>query len=118
MYWDLKVLVPPLKIMKEKLLLYHHISTLSPSTLCNKVLKIQQKFKFPSIENEPNHFLNKHEIIDVRSYSKSEWNDLICRKIDTENREFIINWSRKYKKIDTLSLECEEYEMKNYFFIT
>ena len=47
---------------------------------------------------------------------KKDWKELINRKIDSENREFIINWSRKYKKIDTLSLECEEYEMKSYFF--
>ena len=36
-------------------------------------------------------------------------------KLSKENRDFIIDWSKRYKKIDSLSLGCEEYERKPYF---
>ena len=52
MYWDLKVLVPPIKILKEKLLFHHHVSTLPPNSLSYMILQVQRKFNFPSIEEE------------------------------------------------------------------
>ena len=115
MYWDLKILVPQLRILKEKLLLMHHISSLPPSALSHQVLSIQEKFNFPSILQEVKPFLNKHQIINLHEYSKEEWKRLISNRIDQDNRNFLINWSKTYKKIDTLSLECEDYEFKEYF---
>ena len=115
MYLDTKMLVRSVKILREKLLFHHHVSTSSSSSLCNQILRIQQKYRFPSIENEITPFLNKYKITDVCSYSKKEWKDLILNKTDMENREYIINWSKDYKKIDTLDLECEDYELKSYF---
>ena len=38
------------------------------------------------------------------------------RKSTVKIKKFIINWSSKYKRINTLSLECEEFEIKDYFF--
>ena len=36
------------------------------------------------------------------------------RELRRENREYLVQWSGKYKKVDTLSLACEEYEKKEY----
>ena len=116
MYWDLKILVPPLRILKEKLLLIHHISCLPPSSLSHQILSMQKKYHFPSILQEVSHFLSKHMITDMSKFSKNEWKRFVSEKIDRENRKFIIDWSTKYKKIDTLSLECEDYGIKDYFF--
>ena len=55
-------------------------------------------------------------ITDMSKFSKNEWKRFVSEKIDSEDRKFIIDWSTKYKKIDTLSLECEDYEIKDYFF--
>ena len=37
------------------------------------------------------------------------------KKIHKDNRKFLIEWSKKYKKIDTLNIECEDYKVKDYF---
>ena len=36
--------------------------------------------------------------------------------MDEENRESILNSAKKYKKMDHLSLSCEDYEVKPYFY--
>ena len=52
---------------------------------------------------------------DIRKFSKIEWKRYVNRKLRIENRDFLIQWSEKYKKVDSLSLACEEYERKDYF---
>ena len=115
MYWDLKMLVVPLRILKLKVMLYHHILSLSPRALSSKILHIQQDFHLPGLNLEVQSFLAKHQLFDIMSYSKGEWKLLVDRKIHSDNREFLIEWSKKYKKVDTLDLECENYELKRYF---
>ena len=78
------------------------------------ILQIQQQYNFVGLHEEIKSFLNRHEIIDVKRYTKSRWKKMIGEKIDSENRNFIIQWSMSYKKIDTLSLECEDYGIKDY----
>ena len=64
--------------------------------------------------NEIKPFLNRHEIVDVTSYSKKDWKIFVTDTIHCENRDYLINSSKKYKKIDHLTLACETYEMKTY----
>ena len=59
--------------------------------------------------------MNKHEILDVKVHGKDHWKHLVNHLIHLENRQILIDWSRKYKKVDTLALECEEYKLKDYF---
>ena len=40
---------------------------------------------------------------------------MVKRKIEMDNREFLIESAMKYKKIDYLEMACEEYGMKEYF---
>ena len=70
---------------------------------------------FPSLYDDVKQFLFKYEIIDVNSYSKLNWKRLVADKTDMENRQYLIDWSRKYKKLDILSLECENFKFKDYF---
>ena len=60
-------------------------------------------------------FLNRYKIYNVRNFSKNEWKRFIERKLNDENRDFLLKWSETYKKVDSLSLACEEYERKDYF---
>ena len=61
-------------------------------------------------------FLNKHEIIDIRKFTKKQWKTFVDAKISSENRNFLIEWSKNYKKINSLDLENEEYERKQYLY--
>ena len=114
-YWDLGALVFPLRILQEKLLLYHHISCLPESSISHQVLRIQERLNFPSLRDEVINFLRKHEVFDVKSFSKRDWQRFVRRKILDMNRDFIVENSRKYKKIDHISMACEEFGIKEYF---
>ena len=111
MYFDLAFLTIPLRILKEKLNLYHHISSLPESAISSQVLEIQWRLQLPGLHNDVENFLIENEICDVKSFSKVEWKSLIRRKINLMNRDRLIEDARKYKKIDYLSMACEDYEM-------
>ena len=38
------------------------------------------------------------------------------RNVRNENRDFLVQWSEKYKKVDSLSLACEDYIRKEYLY--
>ena len=116
MYWDLSVLTMHNRILKEKLLLFYHISCLPESAVARQVIEIQQHLHLRGLFEEVEGFLNRHKIVDIRIFSKKEWTSFIKRTIESENRDHLIETSKKYKKIDYLSMTNEEYEIKEYFF--
>ena len=115
MHFDLAMLKMPLRILKSKLMLYHKILTLPSNSLALSVLQIQQRLNLYSLKDEVMPFLAKHEVYDVASYSKSKWRDFVKLKISEDNREHLLEQAKRYKKLDPLSLSCEEYKMKDYF---
>ena len=116
MLWDLCILSIPHRILKEKLILYHHLSCLPVGALGRQVLEQQQHLQMPGLHEEVAGFLKKHEIINIQAFSKSNWKSFVKNKLSIANREFIIEWSKKYKKLDYLSLGCEDYERKSYLY--
>ena len=114
MYWDVGMLTIPMRLLKSKLNLYYHISCLPESALSRRVLEVQQRLHLPGLHEDVAGFLAKHQVHDLRQFNKKSWKSFIKEKINNDNREFVIQWSEKYKKIDSLSLACEEYETKPY----
>ena len=57
MMWDLKMLSIPLRILKSKLLLYHHISHLSENDISHRVLLEQQRLQLPGLYEDVSAFL-------------------------------------------------------------
>ena len=115
MYWDLKMLTVPMRLLKMKLNLYHHIECQDKKAISFQMMQIQKKLKLPSLHWEVLPFLNKHQILDVKIYPKAQWKHLVNDLIHLENRQTLIDWSKNYKKVDSLSLELEEYKVKGYF---
>ena len=112
MYGDLCVLTIPHRILKEKLILYHHISTLPEQALAHRILDTQERHQLRGLSQEVRPFLSRHQVIDVKSFSKIAWKDFDKHNMSNENRDFLIQWSEKYKKVDSLSLACEDYSSK------
>ena len=115
LYWDLGAILMPFKILKEKLLLYWHIRNLPPSSIAYQALIIQERLNLPSLLDEIVHFLNKFEVYDVLQFSKDAWKKLVSKNIVQMNREFIIESSKRYKKLDYVSMGCEDFGLKKYF---
>ena len=115
MHWDLAVLSIPNGILKSKLILYHHIANLPDTALCKKILESQIRHKLGGIHEEVGSFLARHQVVDIKNFTKTDWRKFVNRVLRRENREFLVEWSERYKKVDSLSLACEEYEKKEYF---
>ena len=115
MLWDLAMLKMPLRILKEKLFLYHHISCLPENSVANQMMTIQETFCFPSLRNEISDFLSQFEVVDVKKYSKSKWKDFVNKSISELNRIQLLDDIKSYKKLDFWELACEEYKIKDYF---
>ena len=115
MHFDLAMIIMPLRILKSKLLLYHHILTLPSESLALKILKTQQRLNIYSLRDEVAPFLAKHEVSDVNTYSKEKWKLFVKRNISLDNRNYLLEQAKRFKKLDPLELSCEEYRMKDYF---
>ena len=96
------------------MILYHHILNLPDTALCRKILDSQIRHKLGGIHDEVRPFLARHQVVDIKKFSKTEWRKLVNRELKKENRDFLVQWSETYKKVDSLSLACEEYETKDY----
>ena len=97
-------------------MLYYHICNLPKTALSFQVLKEQQRLKLPSVFDEIQPFLSKYGVSDITGFSKKDWSLFVKQKIDLENRNHILELSKNYKKLDYLSLSCETYEVKPYFY--
>ena len=115
MLWDLCVLSMPLRILKHKLLLYHHLASLPKTAIAHQILLTQEKYNFPSLRDGIKSFLEEFQIFDVTQYSKKKWKYFVERHINELNRRFLLKEMEKYKKVDSLSLSLEEYKTKDYF---
>ena len=115
MYLDLDILSIQSRILKEKLLFFHHICSLPQESLAYQVLKVQKQYHFPSLYDDISHFLIEHEIVDVKNYSKAEWKTFVKMKVKEADRNFFLESSKKYKKLDHASLALEEEGIKDYF---
>ena len=115
MLWDLKILSMPLQILKSKLILYHHISTLPENALSYQILCQQERLNLPSVFDDIRSFLARYEVVDIKSFTKKEWATFVKKCIHNENREYLLDASKRYKKLDYLGLSCEDYEVKPCF---
>ena len=115
MMLDLDLLKIPLYLLKEKPLLYHHISCLSEKAVARKFLEIQKNLHFRGLHKEVLHFLIENEVVDVSEYSKNKWKKLVKRRIKEMNRKSLLEDAEKNKKIDEVSLAIEEEGMKYCF---
>ena len=108
------MLTMPHRILKEKLILYHHIKSLPSKALAHKVLLTQEDLRLGGLYEEVCPFLVRHRVVNVLEFSKVKWKTFVSEKINSENREYLIQWSEKYKKVDSISIACEKYERKDY----
>ena len=115
MLWDLGVMDMPTRILREKLLLYHHLQCLSETSVAHQMLMIQEDLHLPSLRGEIEGFLCKFGISDVRMFSKEGWKKFVKESCIELSRTQILSDIRTYKKLDYLELALEEFKMKDYF---
>ena len=87
MHWDLAVLSIPNRIF------YHHIANLPDTALCKKILESQIRHKLGGIHEEVGSFLARHQVVDIKNFTKTDWRKFVNRVLRRENREFLVEWS-------------------------
>ena len=115
LHWELGALLILMRILKEKIMLYWHIACLPPTALASIIMKTQEEFRWPSLKDEIQPFLNEYQIEDVTKYSKPQFRKLVSEKICLKNRALLLEMAKDKKKVDFYSIASEEFEMKMYF---
>ena len=92
-----------------------HICSLPNTSLAFQVKEIQERLTLPSLRDEIVGFLNRFEVVDIKDFTKKSWKSFVDEKVSILNREFILNECKNYKKVDYLSLSCEEFGLMEYF---
>ena len=116
LYWETGTVGIKWRILKKKLLLYHHISCLPDSSLAKEVLSIQESLHLPGLHTECYDFLCQHGITNVKLFNKMQWKRLIGKKIIELNEDDLMKQSQSYKKLNLVGEKfgCKDYirEMK------
>ena len=75
-------------LIKKKLNLAHHISTLEEDSLANEIFVAQKRFNFPGLVQECSELINILDLPDItdrgiaKGWSKAMWKQSIRKKIN------------------------------------
>ena len=113
-YWDTGGMMIKYRIIKRKLLFFHHLENLSDDSLAKQIFEIQKSCNLPGLAKECLIILNEAGINGVDKYSKNQWKNIVdklCRKM---NEDDLLEQIKKYKKLEISELKREHCQMKNY----
>ena len=100
LYWETGGTMIKYRILRNKLLLLHHIATLTENSLARQVYEVQKHLNLPGLLQECKNFLVNAKVTEIGKYTQIEWKRLVKAKIHEMNRDDILNQMRKpYKKI-------------------
>ena len=102
------------RIIKRKLLFFHHLATLSSGSLAKEIFEVQKVMNLPGLVRECHDILTEAGIINVEMYSKHQWKALVNRFCKKMNEDDLLVQSKKYKKLDYNEMKAEHCEMKKY----
>ena len=60
------------RILKNKLLLLHHISTLAEDTLAREILEVQMELRLPGFYLECKDFLVNAGVTDLKKFTEAQ----------------------------------------------
>ena len=114
--WETGTISMGNKIIKKKLLFYHHLIHLPEESLAWEVAQIQSKLALPGLISECAALVCDMELPEPISCSKLQWKKAVNEKIRKKNRKDILDniESKNYKKLDLEELQTEEFERKPY----
>ena len=113
-YWDTGGMMMKYRIIKRKLLFFHHLATLTTGSLAKEIFEVQKDLNLPGLVSECIDILTKAGIQNVESYSKPQWKALVKRFCKKLNEDDLLVQIKQYKKLDFNELKAEKCEMKKY----
>ena len=102
------------RIMKRKLLFFHHLENLPSNSLANEVFEVQKALNLPGLVKECVQILNDSQISDIKRFSKPQWKNLIVKLCKKKNEDDLLDQIKNYKKLDFNELKKEHCNIKHY----
>ena len=102
------------RILKRKLLFFHHLATLASDSLAKEIFEIQKERNLPGLVSECHKVLSEAGINNVESYTKPQWKGLVKRLCKKLNEDDLLSQIKKYKKLDYNELKLEHCDIKKY----
>ena len=87
------------RVIKQKLLLVHHLVNLPEDSLAKQVAEVQDKLNLPGLISEMKEIIKHLELPNVESVSKMQWKSKVNESMINKNKKDIIQQSERYKKI-------------------
>ena len=112
--WDCKVLTMSNRILKNKLLLCHHLLSLPINAVSRIIFEEQIKIRFPGLWLEVEEFLISNEVDKLSSFSKHQWKSFVSEKIFEQNEKHVASLMKTSSKIQQSDIQNEEFEVKSY----
>ena len=100
------------RILKNKLLFYHHIKCLPNSSLAKEVLGVQAGLRLQGLYTDCRGFLCHHGVNNVEQFSKVQWKRMVKKKILQMNEDELVKKSLTKKNIN---FSGEKFAFKGYF---
>ena len=104
------------RILKSKLLLYHHLTHLPHDSLAWEIAQIQNELHLPGLIQECKENIEELKLPEAEVCSKFQWKNTIKKKIKEKNKSDLLRQVRnkEYKKINADEMEKEEFGRKPY----
>ena len=113
-YWDTGGILMKYRILKQKLLFYHHLANLPTNSLAGEIFQVQKRMNLPGLVKECEKFLAQEGVFDVTKYSKQQWKTFIKNLIRQKNEQELLTNMKKYKKLDIADFKDENCKEKEY----
>lgn len=114
--WETGTSMMTNRIIKKKLIFYHHLTHLSEDSLAWQVGQIQLKLDLPGLLQECKEMERELSLPDSLKCTKNQWKNIVNKKVREKNKNDLIEMIRikEYKKLDANLLKNENFEAKSY----
>ena len=102
------------RIIKKKLLFFHHLLHLPNDSLAWEVAQIQMNLGLPGLMEECLSLTKELDLPKAENCSKSQWKNIVNKKVKEKTRNDLLGSIAKYKKLEIEELEKEDFEIKPY----
>ena len=116
--WETGCLTMKFRIIQQKLLFYHHLLNLPPTSLANQVALTQHRLGYPGLIQECHQMcteLDLPDIIENPGMGKVMWKRMVKKAVRDSNRDELLNDIKEnYTKLDFEALKEEQFQIKPY----
>ena len=116
MYWDTGQLLMTNRVIKMKILLMKHISSLDHNSLAFRVYKKEKNYSIDGLVTEVKEVLASFNISlnEMEETPSDKFKQIIRNKVEEKNSSDLLEMLKTYKKVDYNTISKEKFEIQPY----